>query len=45
MAFEIDGIKAFAKRAEGLDRLDAILENAGVALMGGEIQWFKKADT
>lgn len=39
-----DSIKAFAKRAEGLDRLDAILENAGVAGMDGKMVWSEKAD-
>ena len=28
---DFDSIKAFAKRAEGLDRIDAVVENAGVS--------------
>lgn len=40
---DFDSVKAFAKRAEKLDRLDALLENAGVALMGDSISWSKKA--
>lgn len=28
---DFDSVKAFAKKAEGLDRLDAVVENAGVA--------------
>lgn len=42
---DFDSIKAFAKRAEGLDRLDVILENAGVALMSDSLQFSKKAGT
>lgn len=41
---DFDSVKAFAKRAEKLDRLDALLENAGVALLGGSLSWSKKAN-
>jgi retinol dehydrogenase-12 len=38
---DFDSIRAFAKRAEKLDRLDVILENAGVVMQG--FNWSEKA--
>lgn len=39
---DFDSIKAFAKRSEKLDRIDVMLENAGVSLL--EYTWSKKAN-
>lgn len=32
-----DSVKAFAKRAESLERLDAIVENAGICMCNGNV--------
>ncbi len=39
---DFESVKAFAKRAEGLERLDAVLANAGVAM--NVFNWSKKAE-
>lgn len=41
---DFDSVKVFAKRAEKLERLDLVMENAGIALLGDNISWSKKAD-
>jgi retinol dehydrogenase-12 len=41
---DFDSVKEFAERAAKLDRLDVLLANAGIALLGDELSWSKKAD-
>lgn len=40
-----DSVKAFAKRAEGLKRLDAIVENAGICTCNGVVSLGTGTDT